>query len=72
MSKFTDALIVTPLSDGESWMIVSKFGYDVGIEGSGDTVDVDMGFVTDFASVPRVLWWALPKWGSVWKCSCYS
>jgi hypothetical protein len=35
----------------------------VGTEDSGDRIQVDLGFVTDFASVPRVLWWALPKWG---------
>lgn len=63
MSRFTDALIVTPLSDGKSWIIVVDFGYDVGSEDSNDHINVDIGFVTDFASVPRVLWWALPKWG---------
>jgi hypothetical protein len=64
MSKFTNALLVSPLSDGESWVIVSDFSYDVGTEGSNDRVNVKTGFVTDFASVPRMLWWALPKWGT--------
>ena len=63
MSRFTNALLVAPLSDGKSWVIVGDFGYDIGEEGSSEKVDVERGFVTDFASVPRVLWWVLPKWG---------
>ncbi|GAA0400436.1 hypothetical protein GCM10009133_06610 [Cocleimonas flava] len=63
MSQFTEALVVTPLADGKSWIIYKDFFYDVGEEGSGDRIQVDLGFVTDFASVPRFLWWALPKWG---------
>ncbi len=39
------------------------FGYDLGEEGSGDVISVSPGFETDFASIPRVLWWLLPKWG---------
>ena len=63
MSQFTEALVVTPLADGKSWIIYKNFFYDVGAENSGDRIQVDLGFVTDFASVPRILWWALPKWG---------
>jgi hypothetical protein len=63
MSQFTEALVVTPLADGNSWIIYKDFFYDVSAEGSGDRIQVDLGFVTDFASVPRILWWALPKWG---------
>ncbi len=64
MSKFTNALLVSPLADGKSWVIISDFSYDVGEEGSNDNINVKTGFVTDFASVPRILWWALPKWGT--------
>ncbi len=63
MSIFTNALLVSPLSDGKSWVIVGDFGYDIGEVGSSRKVVVERGFVTDFASVPRVLWWVLPKWG---------
>ena len=63
MSIFTNALLVSPLSDGKSWVIVGDFGYDIGEEGSSMKVEVKRGFVTDFASVPRMLWWVLPKWG---------
>ena len=63
MSRFTDALVVTPLADGKTWVILRDFGYDVGEEGSGDTIDVDVGFQTDFASIPRLFWVVLPRWG---------
>ena len=63
MSRFTESLIVTPLADGKTWITLSDFGYEVGSEGSGDTIDVQIGFYTDFASIPRVLWIILPKWG---------
>lgn len=63
MSKFTNALIVSPLPDGKRWVLISDFSYDADHEGSGRTISVNKGFITDFASVPRVLWWVFPKWG---------
>lgn len=63
MSFFTESLVVSPLSDGRTWVILRPFSYDVGIEGSGDTVRVRTGFMTDFASIPRLLWIFLPCWG---------
>jgi hypothetical protein len=63
MSRFTSILLVSPLADGRTWVIRSDFGYDVGVEGSGDTIDVPIGFRTDFASVPRLFWMVLPPWG---------
>ena len=63
MSLFTEQLVVTPLSDGKTWVILRPFSYDVGNVGSGDTVSVKTGFMTDFASIPRLLWIFLPCWG---------
>ncbi len=63
MSRFTDSLIVSPLSDGRTWIILRPFGYDIGRAGSGDTVEVKIGFMTDFASIPRLFWIVLPRWG---------
>ncbi|MEA3346671.1 MAG: DUF1353 domain-containing protein [Candidatus Auribacterota bacterium] len=63
MSVFTENLVVSPLPDGRTWVLRKKFSYDVGREGSGETIKVSVGFVTDFASVPRVFWWIFPKWG---------
>ena len=63
MSRFTEVLIVSPLSDGKTWVIRRPFGYDIGVEGSGNRIEVPIGFQTDFASVPRPLWWLFPRWG---------
>ncbi|MFH1288782.1 MAG: DUF1353 domain-containing protein [bacterium] len=63
MSRFTDALVVSPLADGKTWILMRPFGYEVGAEGSGNIVDCKIGFMTDFASIPRIFWWILPKWG---------
>ena len=63
MSRFTDILLVSPLADGNTWVIMRDFGYEVGAEGSGDRIDVAIGFQTDFATIPRPFWVILPKWG---------
>lgn len=63
MSQFTKALVVSPLADGRTWVLLEPFSYDVGYEGSGDTVHVPPKFMTDFASVPRLFWVFFPQWG---------
>src|SRR2546428_11062192 len=63
MSRFTDVLLVSPLADGRTWVIMRDFGYDVGTEASGDRIDVAVGFQTDFATIPRPFWIILPQWG---------
>ena len=63
MSEFTKILVVSPLANGKSWYLREKFSYDVGTEGSGDTVNVPVGFITDFTSVPRPFWIIFPRWG---------
>ena len=63
MSRFTDILMVSPLADGKTWVTMREFGYDIGKEGSENSIDVPIGFMTDFASIPRPLWAFLPRWG---------
>ena len=63
MSRFTEILVVSPLADGRTWVTRQEFGYDIGQEDSGNSIDVPAGFMTDFASVPRLLWAILPRWG---------
>ena len=63
MSRFTDPLLVSPLPDGRTWVIKRDFGYDLDHEDSGRTVEVPVGFHTDFASVPRLFWALIPRWG---------
>ena len=40
-----------------------SLGYEIGELGSGDVITVNIGFQTDFASIPRLLWAFLPRWG---------
>ena len=63
MSRFTEPLVVSPRPDGKTWIILSDFGYEIGHVGSGNEIDVPIGFWTDFASVPRPLWVIFPRWG---------
>jgi hypothetical protein len=63
MSRYTEPLVVTPLPDGKTWIILSDFGYEIGEEGSGNIINVPIGTYTDFASIPRLLWAIFPQWG---------
>ena len=63
MSRFTESLVVTPLPDDKTWIILFDFGYEIGVEGSGNVINVPVGTHTDFASIPRPLWAIFPKWG---------
>lgn len=63
MSRFTQILLVSPLDDGKTWVLMRDFGYEVGSLGSGDCIDVPVGFMTDFATVPWFVQWWIPKWG---------
>ena len=63
MSEFTTLLLVSPLPDGRRWIIMREFRYYVGHEGSDDIIVVPVGFITDFASVPRPFWAVIPRWG---------
>jgi hypothetical protein len=63
MSRFTNVLEVSPLSDGKTWITRAPFGYDVGQEDSKDKINVPIRFMTDFASVPGPFTSFLPHWG---------
>ena len=63
MSRFTEPLVVTPLPDGKTWIILNDFAYEIGEEGSGNVINVPIGTYTDFASIPRTLWAVFPRWG---------
>jgi len=66
VSSFTTPLIVTPLDDGRTWKLVEPFRYHIGDRNSEDIITIPTGFITDFASVPRIFWVLIPpygKWG---------
>jgi hypothetical protein len=57
---FIGEVVVTPiLPEGERWRLVESFDY----QGRTDRFTVPQGFETDFASVPRVVVWLLPRYG---------
>src|SRR5438046_8798380 len=57
------SVVLPPSAAATPWVIVRPVGYDVGSEGSGDHIEVAIGFQTDFATIPRPFWVILPKWG---------
>jgi Protein of unknown function (DUF1353) len=49
--SFSKLLEVTPLRDGTNWLLLKDFPYKDEME---KTINVPAGFVTDFASIPRL------------------
>ena len=68
MSSFTSPLIVSPMSSGRDWKLHRSFTYHIGGKYSKKFVRVPAGFKTDFASIPKFLWW-LPYWAKFNKAS---
>lgn len=64
---------LTPLHleylDGISWKVLAPFEYRLGAPDGTESILVPFGFVTDFASVPRVLWTLLPPTGPYGKAA---
>lgn len=61
-SSFTAPLTVTKLPSGD-WEVSRPFSYAIGSEDSDELIDIPEGFVTDFASVPRIFQGLIPKDG---------
>ena len=61
MSSFTSPLIVSPMHNGRNWRLERSFTYRIGKKYSRHFISVPKGFVTDFASIPK-LFWLLPYW----------
>jgi hypothetical protein len=68
MSSFTKPLICIVL-DNMKYSIYEEFEYHVGALGSEHRICVPVGFVTDFASIPRILWSILPPNGRYTKAA---
>jgi hypothetical protein len=45
------------------WSVAPGYRYYIGFKGSTRYVDVEDGFLTDGATIPRFLWWLLPPLG---------
>lgn len=64
MSSFTGEITVTELGiNWRLWRLESDLTYEIDSKGSGKTITPPKGFITDFASIPRILWIFLPPWG---------
>jgi hypothetical protein len=59
MPFLTGVGVVVRRLDDERWVLVDPIIY----QGNEDTWAIPVGFVTDFASVPRVAVWLIPRFG---------
>ena len=64
MSRFTGPLVIEEVKPGRLWRLREPIVYEVGAEGSGASVTVPAGFVTDGATIPSPLRVALAVWGT--------
>ncbi len=69
MSSFTSELCVTILDDGRNWKLLRPFTYRIGKKYSRRFIKVARNFTTDFASIPKFLFWLLPLWAKFNKSS---
>lgn len=67
MSSFTSRLIIELLPDGKRWQLNRPFTYRIGSRYSRHFVSVSKGFVTDWASIPKFIFWLLPWWAKFQK-----
>lgn len=63
--SFHTPLVLSPSDSGQEWTLDSAFSYDSSV----GTLTVPAGFVTDFASVPRLFWNILPPFGRYGKAA---
>lgn len=68
MSSFTKELRVKVLEDGARYEVLDEFVYYRDNDGN-IKLRVEEGFVTDFASVPRLFWSIFPPFGRYTKAA---
>jgi hypothetical protein len=51
------------------WRLTRPLSYDVGAEGSGETITIPAGFITDLASIPAFAWPVFPADGPYAKAA---
>jgi hypothetical protein len=67
--RFLDPLILEYI-DGHSWKLVSEFSYHTDCFSFPRTpIHIPLGFITDFASVPKLLWNVMPPTGKYGKAA---
>ena len=68
MSNFTNDLIVKSISSTK-WELVSEFYYYLDEDNENRGIKVPSGFITDFASTPRLAWSIIPPTGKHTKAA---
>ena len=58
--RFDTIVVASPFSEGKYWYLRETLIWRSRM--LPHAVQVPAGFVTDFASIPRVFWWLLPTW----------
>ena len=58
MLAFKTPLQCEGLTDGVDWKLIGPLVVDLGLPGFDDFLNIPVGFVTDFGSIP---WW-IPNW----------
>ena len=73
MSSFLSPLRIEDAGIGRHgrpvFVLLEEFPYEVGATGSGLKICVPAGFVTDFASIPRLFWSVVPPMGQHGKAA---
>ena len=57
---FTDPLHLMPVPHTGKYCVIRPLSYHIGFYGTNLVVTVPDGFLTDLASVPRLLWFLVP------------
>ena len=68
MNNFTDDLIVKSVS-ASKWQLMDPFFYYFDESDKTKGVTVPVGFITDFASTPRIIWSIIPPTGRYTKAA---
>lgn len=68
MSSFRQPLDVRVLDDGKNYEVLDTFTYYLE-ENKQALIRVEKGFITDFASVPRIFWSIFPPFGRYTKAA---
>jgi hypothetical protein len=59
-ARFEGDKLLLSWIDGKDWLVERDFVY---VAGNGDRYLIPKGFITDFASIPRIFWSILPPTG---------
>jgi hypothetical protein len=60
MGAFLNSVVLTPLPDGRNWRLDKALLFQPAF---GSIIRVPMGFVTDLASTPQIVWVLFPPHG---------